>query len=1104
MLACPECGRENAADARFCSACGTRLGLAPQEAREERKVVSVLFADLVGFTSQAERLDPEDVRATLSPYYARLRSELERHGGTVEKFIGDAVMAVFGAPVAHEDDPERAVRAGLAIRDAIVEDGRLQVRVAVTTGEALVSLGASPAEGEGMVAGDVVNTAARLQSAAPVNGVLVDETTFRAARQRIDYREADPVRAKGKAERVAVWEAREARSRFGVDVEQTGAAFVGRRRELDFLTDALARAREERSPQLVTLVGVPGIGKSRLVYELSRAADAEEELIFWRQGRSLPYGEGITYWALAEMAKAQAGILDSDSPADAERKLVEAVEGLQIESSQLVLESLRPLIGLGAEGETGGDRAERFAAWRQFFEGLADQGPTVLVFEDLHWADDDLLDFVDHLVDWSSGVPLLVVCTARPELLERRPGWGGGKPNALTLSISPLSDEETARLLGSLLERSVLPAEVQASLLARAGGNPLYAEQFARLLAESGVQEDLPLPETVQGIIAARVDALPTGEKQLLQDAAVLGKVFWLGAACAVGGYDHAEGEERLHALERKEFVRRERRSSVGGENEHAFRHVLVRDVAYGQIPRSARGERHERAAAWIEGLGRPDDHAEMLAHHYLEALRLRRATGAEATAELVARGRSAARDGGDRALALGALPAAARLYEAALELSEPDDAERPELLLAYARSRVDDTALDDQVLLEATDGLLRTGKVEAAAEAQARLGGIWLNRGERDAGFEWLERARDLVADRGSSPAKAFVLQELGRTLMMADDFPRAIEFASESLRLAETLNLGASRARNLNTIGVSRVATGDRGGLADLEQAMEIAAAAHSHEEIGALANLTWMNVVLGDMRRAGELHELSRTLAKRLGVWGFIRWVEAEHVFHCYWEGRWEDALAAVDDYFHAIKGTSGHYMEGPCRGVRSAILLARGRAPEALAEARLATERARPVKDPQTINPVLAFEAQAALAVGERAAAEALADELVEAWSATGIRQPNELSVSPWVFRALGRSPEVLHALDEQAIGKTPWHDAARLVVTGDLVGAADVFAGIGTVPDEAYARLMAAEAFVEAGDRASADPQLAAALPVFAQLRATAWTAEGEALLAASA
>ncbi|MFL5920584.1 MAG: ATP-binding protein [Gaiellaceae bacterium] len=1103
MLVCPECGRENADDARFCSACGARLE-APRETREERKVVSVLFADLVGFTSRAEKLDPEDVRATLSPYYARLRSELERHGGTVEKFIGDAVMAVFGAPVAHEDDPERAVRAGLAIRDAIVEDGRLQVRVAVTTGEALVTLGASPSEGEGMVAGDVVNTAARLQSAAPVDGVLVDETTYRATRQRIDYREVEPVEAKGKAEPVQVWEAREARSRFGVDVVQTGAAFVGRRRELDFLTDALGRSREERAAQLVTLVGVPGIGKSRLVYELSRVADAEEELIFWRQGRSLPYGEGITYWALAEMAKAHAGILDTDSPADAERKLAETLAGLHVEGAERLLENLRPLIGLTADGDAGGDRAERFGAWRQFFEGLADTHPTVLVFEDLHWADDDLLDFVDHLVDWSAGVPLLVICTARPELLERRPGWGGGKPNALTLSISPLSEQETARLLGSLLQRSVLPAEVQTTLLARAGGNPLYAEQFARLLAEVGRHEELPLPENVQGIIAARLDGLPPDEKQLLQDASVLGKVFWAGAARAIGGIERDVGDERLHALERKEFVRRERRSSVGGEDEYAFRHLLVRDVAYGQIPRSTRAERHERAAVWIEALGRPEDHAEMLAHHYLEALDLRRATGADEPPELVARARLAARDAGGRAYALGAFPAAARLYDAALELWPPDDEERPELLLAYARSRVDDLALDDAVLTEATEGLLRAGKIEAAAEAQARMAGVWLNRGDRDRGLGHLERARELVESRGPSPAKAFVLQEFARAVMMADDFERAIAFATESLRLAEELGLAAVRSRNLNTIGVSRVVGGDPGGIQDLEQAMAVGASVHSYEEVSAAANLTWMNVLLGDLRRAGELHEQGRILARRLGVTSFILWQEAEHVFHSHWEGRWEESLATVADYLARIDEASGHYMEGACRNIKSAILLARGEREAAVAEARRATLVSRPARDPQTLNPSLAYEAQASLAIGERAAASALADELVDVWHATGIRQPHELAVAPWVFRELGREEEVLAALRDDALGATPWHEAARLIASNELAAAAEVFAGIGSVPDEAHGRLRAAGELVRQGHRAEADRQLELALPVFARLGASAWAAEGEALRRASA
>jgi class 3 adenylate cyclase len=312
--------------------------------QRERKVVTVLFADLVGFTARSESLDPEDVDAILRPYHDRLRSELERHGGTVEKFIGDAVMALFGAPAAHEDDPERALRAALAIRDWAREEGGLEVRIGVTTGEALVSLAARPEAGEGMASGDVVNTAARLESAAPTNGILVDETTYRATRDRIAYVETDAVSAKGKAEPVAVWEAQEARSRFGVDIVQTGAPLVGRRRELELLTGALARAREERTPQLVTLVGVPGIGKSRLVYELSRAVEDDPDIIHWRQGRSLPYGEGVTYWALAEMAKAHTGILETDSPDQAERKLEEAVESLP-HSSERMLENLRPLVG---------------------------------------------------------------------------------------------------------------------------------------------------------------------------------------------------------------------------------------------------------------------------------------------------------------------------------------------------------------------------------------------------------------------------------------------------------------------------------------------------------------------------------------------------------------------------------------------------------------------------------------------------------------------------------------------------------------------------------------------------------------------------------------
>jgi class 3 adenylate cyclase len=424
MQACGRCGQENPEVARFCLACGFELRRSAVT-RQERKVVTVLFADLVGFTSRAETLDPEDVGALLGAYHARVKHELERHGGTVEKFIGDAVMALFGAPVAHEDDPERAVRAAVAIREAVAElndenggQRTLRVRTGITTGEALVTIGARPSEGEGMAAGYVVNTAARLQSAAPENGILVDETTRRSTEAVVEIRPVEPVVAKGKSEPIAAWEVTGIRTRFGVDVVQdTRTPLVGRVRELELLDQALARAREEHAPQLVTLIGIPGIGKSRLLWELFGIVDADPELITWRQGRCLPYGEGVAFWALGEMVKAQVGLLETDTAMDAEAKLAAAVDQLVREDErEWVIGHARPLLGL-AGGGAASDSTEAFAAWRRLFEGLAEQRPLVLVFEDLHWADDGLLDFVDQLVEWATGVPLLVVCSARPELI---------------------------------------------------------------------------------------------------------------------------------------------------------------------------------------------------------------------------------------------------------------------------------------------------------------------------------------------------------------------------------------------------------------------------------------------------------------------------------------------------------------------------------------------------------------------------------------------------------------------------------------------------------------------------------------------------------------
>jgi class 3 adenylate cyclase len=435
---CTSCGADNREAARFCDACGSPLE-APAPAAEERKLVSVLFVDLVGFTARSDRADPEDVRATLRPYHAAVKREIERYGGTVEKFIGDAVMAVFGAPAVHEDDPERAVRAALRALEAIEElneqeDLELTVRAAVATGEAVVSLAARPGEGEGIATGDVVNIAARLQSEAPVGGVVVAEQTFRATRAAIEYEELEPVLVKGKAEPQPLWRALRARSRFGVDAEAAPPApFVGREHELRLLQQTFERMLQESTIQLVTVIGEPGVGKTRLLAEFRGWLDDRPELVFWRQGRCIPYGEGITFWALGEIVKAHAGILESDGSEQAREKLRTGVDAVADESDREWLEArLAPLVGIA--GETAAERDESFAAWQRFLEAIAAQRPLVLLFEDLHWGDSALLDFVEQLVDWSSDLPILVLCSSRPELYDLRAGWGGGKRNSNTVA----------------------------------------------------------------------------------------------------------------------------------------------------------------------------------------------------------------------------------------------------------------------------------------------------------------------------------------------------------------------------------------------------------------------------------------------------------------------------------------------------------------------------------------------------------------------------------------------------------------------------------------------------------------------------------------------
>ncbi|HEX8927474.1 MAG TPA: AAA family ATPase, partial [Actinomycetota bacterium] len=544
----------------------------------ERKLVTVLFAEVDEPAGEAGERDPEDVSSMLDRNLERMRAEIAGFGGCVEHAIGGATMAVFGVPQTRDDDPERAVRAALAVRDALSD--RVELRIAVATGEALVTPGGGPTR----VAGDLVTTCARLQQAAPPGSVLVSEATERATSRVISYGPASLLALAGRARPVTVWSALEPRNRTGIDAMLGGSPvpLVGRERELGLLLDAFDRARVTRSPQLLTLVGQAGIGKTRLVAELWRAVEAEHDLIAWRQGRSTPYGESVTFCALAEIIKAEAGILETDTPDRIQRKIAQAADYAMDGdpgAAAWVGASLRLLLGAGDERSQPGRQEESFAAWRRYLHSLATRRPLVLVIEDLHWADDALLNFIHSLIAQSggpaSGAAMLVVATARPELLERRPDWERGGNGRTTMRLEPLSADDTTRLLGSLLAHHRLPTAIGPHLAATAGGNPLFAEEYVRMVRDrhplpvgdaAPGAAGLPLPETVHAIVAARLDALPAEEKVALQDLSVLGRVGWVGALAAVSGRDRAEVEACLERLAAKEFLYRAGRTSMAGE----------------------------------------------------------------------------------------------------------------------------------------------------------------------------------------------------------------------------------------------------------------------------------------------------------------------------------------------------------------------------------------------------------------------------------------------------------------------------------------------------------------------------------------------------------
>jgi len=1094
---------------------------------EERKVVTVLFADIVGFTSRSERMDVEDVRGTLAPYHALLRDQLEHYGGTVEKFIGDAVMALFGAPVAHEDDPERAVRAALSIRAAIDRlnddepDLDLHVRVGVNTGEALVVLGADAARGEGMAAGDVVNTAARLQAAAPVDGILVGETTYRATDRAIAYRQAEPVVARGKSQPLPAWEALDERARLGVDVVQRPTTpLVGRGAEVDLLLDALRRCRSERAVQLVTLVGVPGIGKTRLVWELLEAVEREPDFITWRQGRSLPYGDGVTYWALGEMVKAQAGILDSDTAEEAEAKLHATVTDLIPDPAEAgwVSEHVHALAGLEGDGGAGeGRQSEATAAWRRFLEALAERNPLVLVFEDLHWADDALLDFVDHLVDWASGVPILVVCTTRPELLDRRRGWGGGKRNALTVALSPLADTDIARLIGALLEQAVLPADTQVTLLATAAGNPLYAEEYVRMLIDRGhlrhegdrwrlaAGAELPVPESVQGLIAARLDDLPAEEKRLLQDAAVVGKVSWLGALAAMSGESRFAAEERLHALERREMMRRERRSSVGGEVEYAFRHVLVRDAAYNQIPRAQRAEKHRRAAEWIESLSDRENAPDMLAHHYSQALAYARDAG-QPTDELERRARLAFRDAAVRAVALNSVGSAQGHYEAALALWPEADPEWPNVVVATADVSMSmPTAGLTAMLGRARDRLVAAGDLADAARADMLVGFRRWNQARRDESSAAFERAGRLLEQAEPSPMVAHVMSRLAINAMLRGKQDETLGLCDRALAIANEHGLEDVRGHVLNTRGTTRTSHGDLGGIADLESSIEIAERMNAADAlIRGFKNLGSTLGELGDLARSAELEQRGAEAARRFGADFQVMWFETELAILGYWAGDWDVADARFGLLDEWITANGPHYMVGAAHSCRAKLRAARGDDAGARSDIESALDFGRRSGEPQALFPTLADAALVAATRGGADAAGYVAERFDELVAAIGAATPGTGCWTAEIALALAWTDQTERLAAVTLAGPSRWAAAARLIAAGRHDEAADGFAAMGAAAEEALARVLSARGLIDHGRGADADAELRRALEFWRRVDAAGHAATAEAMFAKTA
>ena len=959
-LLCPNCGAAYDPGDVFCGQCATPLGssaagtsasAAPSTSRarpqsvppgtpaasgaiSERRVVSVLFADLVGFTPFAEERDAEDVRDTLTRYFDIASDIIGRYGGTVEKFIGDAVMAVWGTPTAREDDAERSVRAALDLVDAVRVLGEtIQARAGVLTGEAAVTLGAT---NQGMVAGDLVNTAARLQAAAQPGTVLVGESTMRGASAAIAFEPAGEQALKGKVAPVPAYRALRVVAQRGGSgrSDLPEPPFVGRDEELRLLKDLIATTGRDRRTRLVSISGPGGIGKSRLAWELEKYIDGISETIRWHRGRSPSYGEGITFWALGEMVRRRAGLAETDDETTTRDRIRSTVEEyVPAEDDRRWVEpALLTLLGL--EPAPAGGRDVLFAAWRIFFERIAERATTVMLFEDLQWADSGLLDFVEQLLEWSKNVPLIVVTLARPELFDRRPDWGAGTRNLTRLALEPLTDDAMRQLVDGFVPG--LPEAAIRAILARADGMPLYAVETVRSLVADGRLErdgdayrpvgelgELTVPDTLRSLIASRLDGLDPADHSLVADASVLGQSFTVAGLAAISGRAADDLEPRLKLLVRRELFEVEIDPRSPERGQYRFVQSLIREVAYGTLAKRERRARHLAAARYFEGLG-DDELAGLLASHYVAAIDAS-APGAEADAVAI-QARLALSGAAERAATLGAHDQALSHLRQAIAIAN-DPTERAELQFRAARSaNAAARHADAEELVRAGIGLARgAGDALAAGTGDALLGEVLIDAGQAAEAVGVLEAAAATFPESGQGDVRAAILANLSRALMRVGQPARSIEAADLALDLAEHLELERLVAETFNNKGSSLAALGRRReGAALLRAAVEVAhGGGYVAAEIRAANNLA---NGLDDLRESRDAYRAAEELATRVGNRSMSSWArETARFFDYYMADDWDAALVGAGE----LADETGSALDNIRRIYNTAsILLARG--------------------------------------------------------------------------------------------------------------------------------------------------------------------------------